>query len=245
VVKRPDNDHPGDQPASKPVLRPRPKTEPAPSQLDSPPVRPRPKLVIVPPPEIEAPKAKPAPVEEPKPVVLTMPAEAVQAIYIAYHTLGNPQDRDRILEFIQASYLNAVVIDIKNDWGYLGYASQVSQAARVEASRPLVKDLEQTLAMFKANQVRTIARFVTFKDNLLARAEPAWAARHPHTGDIWWDGQGLAWLDPLRPEVWDYQLQLAEELEVILAEADTAVAGWVMVVEAVEVQPLASVTVTI
>jgi hypothetical protein len=83
---------------------------------------------------------------------------------------------------------------------------------QIEAARPIVRDLVQVLDWFKANQVRTIARYVTFKDNLLARAEPGWAARHPHTGAIWWDAQNMAWLNPAEPAVWDYHLPLIEEV---------------------------------
>jgi len=51
---------------------------------------------------------------------------------------------------------------------------------------------------------------VTFKDNLLAEAHPEWAIRTPE-GEVWRDREGLAWVDPFLPEVWEYNIAVAEE----------------------------------
>ncbi len=130
---------------------------------------------------------------------------------MAYHTLGNRNGRTHILRFIQQSCLNTLVIDLKNDRGYLSYRSQIPLAATLGANRSLVENLGQLLAEFKAYGVYTIARLVTFKDNLLARTYPDLAAKHPYTNEIWLDRQHIAWVDPFCQEVWDYNLQLAAE----------------------------------
>ncbi|MGH7418304.1 MAG: putative glycoside hydrolase, partial [Candidatus Rokuibacteriota bacterium] len=63
----------------------------------------------------------------------------------------------------------------------------------------------------KARGVYTIARIVTFKDNVLARARPDVAVIDTRTGEPWVDNEQLAWVDPFREEVWTYNLEIAKE----------------------------------
>jgi hypothetical protein len=51
---------------------------------------------------------------------------------------------------------------------------------------------------------------VVFKDDPLALARPEWAVRLPG-GGVWHDREGLAWTDPFRKEVWDYNIAIAVE----------------------------------
>jgi hypothetical protein len=63
---------------------------------------------------------------------------------------------------------------------------------------------------FKEKNIYTIARIVVFKDNPLALAKPEWAIR-TNGGEIWRDREGLAWVDPFRKEIWEYNIQIAIE----------------------------------
>ena len=214
---------PPSQTVSKPA--PPPALPPAPDRSADRPVASEaqpPERAAVPPPPAEVSTPKPAPVwaevrEEPppkpapppEPIVRHFPAEAVQGLYLAYHTSGNAYERARVLDLARSSRINALVIDLKNEGGHLSYRSRTSLAASLGASRPLVEDMSRLTAEFKAHGLYPIARLVAFKDNLLARAHPHLAARHPYRGDIWLDQQQNAWVDPFCQEVWDYLLDLA------------------------------------
>jgi len=67
------------------------------------------------------------------------------------------------------------------------------------------------MATLRENNAYTIARIVTFKDNPLALNRPDLAIHNTATGGPWIDGEGLAWADPFREEVWDYNIALAKE----------------------------------
>src|SRR5512137_1401237 len=62
----------------------------------------------------------------------------------------------------------------------------------------------------KDKGIYTIARIVVFKDNPLAQAKPDWAIK-TQSGEIWRDRENLAWVDPFKKEVWDYNIQIAVE----------------------------------
>jgi hypothetical protein len=52
---------------------------------------------------------------------------------------------------------------------------------------------------------------VVFKDEPLASRKPELAVKRPG-GALWRDREGLAWTDPFKREVWDYNLAVAEEV---------------------------------
>jgi len=60
------------------------------------------------------------------------------------------------------------------------------------------------------NDIYVIARQTVFQDPVLAEAKPEWAI-HSKNGGLWRDHKGLAWVDPTRREVWNYNLAIAKE----------------------------------
>ncbi len=64
---------------------------------------------------------------------------------------------------------------------------------------------------FKEQNVYTIARIPTFKDNVLTKAYPGWAILDTATGGVWRDQEKMGWVDGNRTEAWDYNVALARE----------------------------------
>jgi len=134
-----------------------------------------------------------------------------KALYLSFYGIGSRVLRQPALELIEKSELNALVIDVKGDRGLVPFASEVPLARAIDADRiRTVRDPGSPLADLKARGIYTIARIVTFKDNQLAETHPDWAVKDA-TGRLWRDGEGLAWVDPFQPGVWDYNIALAEE----------------------------------
>jgi hypothetical protein len=88
----------------------------------------------------------------------------------------------------------------------------VPLAQTIGAQGPAVyKEFDALMADLKARGVYTIARIVTFKDNILASARPDLAIIDTRTNKPWMDNEKLAWVDPFREEVWAYNIALAQE----------------------------------
>jgi len=66
------------------------------------------------------------------------------------------------------------------------------------------------LQICKEKGIYTIARMVVFKDTPLIEARPELAVRHPD-GEIFYDREGMAWVDPTKPESWEYTIAVTEE----------------------------------
>ena len=147
----------------------------------------------------------------PTDIVVHLPAVTPKALYLSVYGVGNERLRQNALRLIDETELNALVIDVKGDRGDIPYRSAVALAGKVGAQKLLtVRNMGGLLAALRAKGIYTIARVVTFKDDRLARAHPEWAV-HTRDGNLWIDREGLAWSDPFRQEVWDYNIDIAEE----------------------------------
>lgn len=158
-----------------------------------------------------APTVKPAPVPGTDPGFPPLgPASAVRALYASYFAVGHADFRRRIFKLLETTEFNAVVIDAKGDHGWITYPTQVPRAKDVGAARPSAEDFEALMGRLKAQGVYTIARIVTFKDNLLAQAQPELAVK-TKSGAVWQDSENLSWVEPFYEEVWDYNIRIALE----------------------------------
>jgi len=142
---------------------------------------------------------------------VTLKPHAVKAAYLTYFGISDRGIRTRVLDLVARTELNAVVIDIKGDRGWIPYRTEV-EAVRAAGEGPVnMKDFAGLIADLKARGVYTIARIVTFKDNVLANHRPDLAITDTRTGKPWIDNEKLAWVDPFREEVWDYDIAIAKE----------------------------------
>lgn len=135
----------------------------------------------------------------------------VRAIYVTAMTASDDQQWQAILELVDDSEINAVVLDVKDNDGMVRYESTVPRVAEVGADGAMY-DLESRLRDLKDRNVYSIARQVVFEDPVLAEAEPELAVRDAESGDLWttWDGQ--AWVNAMEEEVWAYNIEIAQEV---------------------------------
>jgi hypothetical protein len=148
----------------------------------------------------------------PEPIDAVLKPKAIKAAYLTYYGFGDRQIRSRVLELVERTELNAVVIDVKGDRGWILYRTEVPEALAAGAQGPMIlKDFDAMLADLKARGIYTIARIVTFKDNVLANSRRELAIMDTRTGKPWVDRENLAWVDPFRTEVWDYNIAIARE----------------------------------
>ena len=140
------------------------------------------------------------------------PTGYIKGLYITYYGLGSPTHRGHVQHMLESTELNAIVMDIKGDRGYIPYTSSVQLAVDIGASRrPMIEDWPAWMQWFHDRNIYTIARIVVFKDEPLATAHPEWAVIDAETNGIWRDRENLGWADPMQEEVWDYNIALAVE----------------------------------
>jgi hypothetical protein len=138
--------------------------------------------------------------------------QTIKAAYLTYFGFGDRGIRNRVLDLTARTELNAVVIDVKGDRGWIIYPTELEMARAVGAQGPAtLREFDAMMAELKARGIYTIARIVTFKDNVLANARPDLAIIDTRTGKPWIDNEKLAWVDPFREEVWAYNIAIGRE----------------------------------
>ncbi len=144
------------------------------------------------------------------------PFEA-RGFYVPFHFLYDRALINSRLDLIEQSPdLNAVVIDIKSDYGEIAWDPQHPIARELGIFPENIMTAQEFLEEANRRGIYTIARFVTFKDDALAEGVPEWALRRRSNPDVLWkDGENLAWADPYLPEVRQYEIDLAKELSAL------------------------------
>jgi hypothetical protein len=137
-----------------------------------------------------------------------------QALYLTVYGAWSSKIRGAALEAIARNKMNALVIDIKGDRGYIPFKVDLPLAEEVRSQAGaektiLIKDMKAFVADLKAKGLYLIARIVVFKDDPLAATKPQWAVR-VQGGGVFKDRERLRWVDPFNKEVWNYNIAIAK-----------------------------------
>jgi len=148
---------------------------------------------------------------EPIPTVnhLKTPTE-VRALYMSSWVASTPSMRDHIIEIVDTTNINALVIDIKDATGKISFTINDELIANIGSSQNLIKDISGLIETLHAKNIYVIGRISTFQDPYLTKLKPEWSLKSKKTGEPWKDRKGLSFLDPTKPEVWDYVTRLAQ-----------------------------------
>ncbi len=120
----------------------------------------------------------------------------------------------KLIDVAKRTEVNALVIDVKDDRGYVLYRSRVPLARAIGADTvmPMAQArLRAMLDTMRANNIYPIARIVVMKDPLLAQARTDWAIKRKSDGGPWLDKHRKPWLDPHQDAPWRYAADLACE----------------------------------
>jgi hypothetical protein len=108
---------------------------------------------------------------------LYLPEFNVKGIYVTGWVAGIPKRMDRLINLVEETELNTMVIDVKDDLGYLSYKSSITQVREMRASENKIKDIRALLEKLDHKGIYTIARIVVFKDTVLVNKQPKLALK--------------------------------------------------------------------
>ena len=157
----------------------------------------------------ESEKKPPAPFWPESPLIPR--PEQVKGIYVNVfeQPVTGPFFSD-LLELIDNTELNAIVVDLKDDRGRLTYPrTMVPWAESAGAPDHFISDPAGFMATLAERGIYPIARIVAFKDPVIATQMPQLAALNGR-GEPWRYGADY-WLDPYNKDAWKYVVALARE----------------------------------
>ncbi|HSL71599.1 MAG TPA: putative glycoside hydrolase [Longimicrobiales bacterium] len=137
--------------------------------------------------------------------------EHIRGIYLNAYAAGSKARFAKLIAIADSTEINAFVIDVKDEKGVhyptrIALAKQLAQPGEITLASPAA--LVDTL---HAHGIYAIARIVVFKDPILSKAKPEWSIK-TQSGSLWHDKAGNTWVSAWDPNVWEYNIQIAEEV---------------------------------
>ncbi|MDB4866638.1 MAG: GTP-binding protein [Cohnella sp.] len=115
-----------------------------------------------------------------------------------------------LLDLVDKTALNAMVVDFKDDDGYITFKTDNAELTKLGTAQPYIPDIRKLMTTLKDHKIYPIARIVVFKDSVLARKHKELSYLNPD-GSIWRNPKGASFVNPYRKEVWDYNVAIAKE----------------------------------
>jgi len=135
----------------------------------------------------------------------------VRGLYLSFWGVGSSVLRNGVLDTAAKAHMNAIIVDVKGDNGFVSHPTQSQLAIEVGADRVItMPDPSAFVADLHKRHLYAIARIVVFKDNPLARFRLDLAVKTSE-GKLFIDREHFAWTDPFNHAVWEYNIGLAVE----------------------------------
>lgn len=136
------------------------------------------------------------------------PEEGVKGVYLNTYTAANPKAFKKIMDLLDNTKLNTVVLDVKDDWGNITCKFDTDNKDIKYATSEVV-DAEDFINKMHEKGIYVIGRITTFKDSVITEKHPDWGFKLAD-GSLWTNGHSEAFMNPFMDEVRDYDLQIAE-----------------------------------
>ncbi len=120
---------------------------------------------------------------------------------------------ERIIGIAVGTEINGLVINVKDDNGFITYNSDIEIVQKMNSTTPIpIKDVKNMLKVLKEYDIYTIGRIVTFKDKNFAVKSPEHSIQLK-SGGTWLDPNSgnIPWINPFDIYVWNYNIAIAKE----------------------------------
>ncbi len=134
----------------------------------------------------------------------------VKAVYMSQCAAGTPSFRKDLIELVDTTEINALLIDIRDYTGKIAFPTDnpslkdyVSDACGARDMKAFIKELHE-------KDIYVIGRITTFQNPAYTKVHPDEAVQKSG-GGVWKDHKGLAFVDVGAKPYWDNVVELAKE----------------------------------
>ncbi len=132
--------------------------------------------------------------------------DAVRGLYVTGNSAGGSRF-ESLVDMIESTDLNAMVIDVKEDNGNLTFKPEEG-SPYADIAKNFIDDPQAMMKTLEEKGIYPIARVVVFKDSVLAKERPELSFKE--NGKVWVNGKGEAFVSPFQKEVWEYNVGIAK-----------------------------------
>ena len=99
----------------------------------------------------------------------TKTPEAVKAVYMSSWVAGSPKYRDKLVNLIDTTELNAVVVDVKDSTGIISFEMNDPLVKSIGATSNRIPDVKALLKELHDKNIYVIARIAVFQDPYITK----------------------------------------------------------------------------
>lgn len=140
------------------------------------------------------------------PKTLRVPVKT-KGIYISAYVAGTSSMVDGLIEHFDETEANAIVIDLKDDFGRVACEMHGPLIDEVESVKVYIPKVQELTKKLHDHGIYVIARVPAFRDAWLGEARPDWCVQLTD-GSVFRDRNDNAWVNPYKTEAWDYLVEI-------------------------------------
>mgnify|MGYP003394178672 CR=1 FL=1 len=152
----------------------------------------------------------------PKPVVFVAThvktPEPLKAIYMSSWVAGTSRIREPLVQLIEDTELNAIVIDIKDYTGRISFNPEDPTLMAIGSGENRISDVKEFIQSLHEKNIYVIGRIAVFQDPYFVKLHPeASVKKESDKTTAWKDYKGISWMDAGSKEVWEYTVEIGNE----------------------------------
>lgn len=138
--------------------------------------------------------------------------ESVKGVYMSSWVASSSRLRSNIIDMIDRTEINAVMIDIKDSTGKISFLVDNEEINQYGSTENRIRDIKELIKELHEKDIYVMGRISVFQDPYLAVEYPKLALKRvSDSSAVWKDRKGLSFLDPNNTDVWDYTVAIAKE----------------------------------
>ncbi len=135
----------------------------------------------------------------------------IKGIYSTSWSAGTPSKINYLIDLIDTTEINALVVDIKDYSGVISYDIRIPEVEKYNTKEIRTPKINSLIKRLHDKNIYVVGRVTVFQDPAIAKARPDLAIKDKSTRAVWKDNKGLSWIDPSSKEYWDYIISIARD----------------------------------
>ncbi len=136
---------------------------------------------------------------------------SVKALYMTSWVAGTRDIRNRVVNLVNTTEANALVIDIKDYTGMIAFAVDDPYLKKFDSVEERIPDIKEFIEYLHSKGIYVIGRISVFQDPRLVKLRPDLAVKRSSDGAVWKDRKGISWIDAGAKEAWDYDVAIGKQ----------------------------------
>lgn len=136
--------------------------------------------------------------------------DPLKAIYMSQCVSGTPSFRQELVDLVDTTELNAVVIDIRDFTGKISFPTDNPALMGMVSEQCGAQDMRSFIDTLHGKNIFVIGRITVFQNPYWSEHHPEHAVQHVN-GGVWKDRKGLAFVDVGAKPYWENVVELARE----------------------------------